>query len=151
VDLSQTRLDFAARMGADHVIKADETDAVEKILELTDGLGADLCIEAVGVPTTLKQCFKAVKTGRQILLDGEQGDVPLSPSEDFIRRDITVTGCWFYHFSEIPAMCELALSGFPVGDLITHSLPPERAPEGFDLFAKGQTGKVALHWSGDDA
>ncbi|MCK5805315.1 MAG: alcohol dehydrogenase catalytic domain-containing protein, partial [Lentisphaeria bacterium] len=52
VDLSQTRLDFATERGADHVIKADEADAVEEIKKLTDGLGADLCIEAVGVPAT---------------------------------------------------------------------------------------------------
>src|SRR5690606_3034026 len=56
VDISQRRLVLAREMGAAHVINAAETDPVARILELTGGNGADVCIEAAGRPQTLKQC-----------------------------------------------------------------------------------------------
>ncbi|MDZ4199558.1 MAG: zinc-binding dehydrogenase [Kiritimatiellia bacterium] len=146
VDLSPTRLDMARALGAQTIIRAGETDPVTAIREATGGRGADICIEAAGMPATLKACFAAVKSGGQILLNGEQGPTPLSPSDDFIRRDITATGCWFYHFNEIPAMMDLAASGLPLAKLLTHHFPAERAAEAYALFADAQTGKAALHW-----
>lgn len=146
VDLSADRLAMAKSMGAAEVIKADEADAVAVIKELTGGIGADICIEAVGVPKTVEQCLAAVKTGGQVLLDGEQPEVKISPSNQLIRRDITMTGCWFYHFCEIQPMMDLVAKGLPVEKLVTHTFPGSEAPEGFRLFSEGKTGKVALHW-----
>jgi propanol-preferring alcohol dehydrogenase len=146
VDLSPDRLAMAKSMGAAETIKGDETDAVAAIKELTGGLGADVCIEAVGIPKTVEQCLAAVKTGGQVLLDGEQPEVTISPSNQLIRRDITMTGCWFYHFCEIQPMICLVEQGLPVEKLVTHRFPGSEAPEGFRLFAEGKTGKVALHW-----
>lgn len=147
VDLSADRLAMAKSMGAAETIKADEADAVAVIKELTGGVGADICIEAVGVPKTVEQCLAAVKTGGQVLLDGEQPEVKISPSNQLIRRDITMTGCWFYHFCEIEPMMDLVAKGLPVEKLITHTFPGSEAPEGFRLFGEGKTGKVALVWS----
>ena len=79
-----------------------------------------------------------------VVFNGEQGPIGLSPSEDFIRRDITAFGAWYYHFGEYPAMLEFYRNGLPIADLITHRLPLARGAEAFRLFASGQTGKVLL-------
>jgi propanol-preferring alcohol dehydrogenase len=112
---------------------------------LTDGVGADVCIEAAGVPATVKQCFAAVRTGGYVLFNGEQPTVELSPSNDFIRRDITAIGSWFYHFGEYPQMLALHRAGCPIGSLITHRFPLERANEAYRMM-EGKSGKILLDY-----
>ena len=68
----------------------------------------------------------------------------LSPSEDFIRRDITAVGSWFYHFGEFDDMLQLYRDGLAVDRLITHRLALEEAAEGYRLMAAGESGKVLL-------
>ena len=50
VDLDARKLELAREFGATHTVDASATDPVEAIRELTDGNGADVCIEAVGHP-----------------------------------------------------------------------------------------------------
>ena len=143
VDLVAERLALAGSFGAWCTLDAGSGDAAGQIRDLT-GDGADACIEAAGRPVTAKQCFAAVRKGGVVVFNGEQGPIGLSPSEDFIRRDITAFGAWYYHFGEYPAMLELYRNGLPIADLITHRLPLARGAEAFRLFASGQTGKVLL-------
>lgn len=146
VDVSPTRLDYAAELGATHQINATEVDAVAQIRELTDGRGADVCIEAAGRPETLQQCFDAVRTNGTVVMNGEQPSVALSPSQDFIHRDIAAIGSWFYHFGEFPEMLALYRQGLPVEKLITHTFPAAEGHQAFAAFAAGQTGKALLVW-----
>jgi S-(hydroxymethyl)mycothiol dehydrogenase len=59
VDLDPGKLDLARRFGATHTVNAAERDPVEAIRELTGGHGADVVIEAVGLPETYRQAFYA--------------------------------------------------------------------------------------------
>ena len=144
VDVSRPRLDLALRLGAADAIDAGTVDAVEAIRQLTGGRGADVCIEAAGRLETLRQCFAALRPGGTLLINGEQGALALSPSDDFIRRDITAVGSWFYHYAEFPAMLSLYRQGLRVPDLVTHRFPLEDAAEAYREFAAGRTGKVLL-------
>jgi alcohol dehydrogenase len=66
IDLEPARLTRAARFGADTTIDSGREDAVARMLELTDGLGADVAIEAVGVPATFELCTELVRPGGRI-------------------------------------------------------------------------------------
>ena len=146
IDRSPERLELARGLGAVQTIAVDEnTDVAASVRAFTSGRGADVCIEAAGVPETAKQCFAAVRTAGHVIFNGEQPSVELSPSEDFIRRDITATGSWFYHFNEYPAMLELFRNGLPVEALITHRFPLEQASEAFAMM-EGKSGKVLLEY-----
>ncbi len=146
VDVVAQRLELARAMGAAHVVRAGaEVDAVEAVRDLTGGRGADVCIEAAGRPQTAKQCFAAVRTAGTVVFNGEQPAVELSPSEDFIRRDITALGSWYYHFSQFADMLQLYRQGLDIDRLITDRLPLQEAAEAFRLMAAGQTGKVVLY------
>ena len=124
IDLAPRRLELAMELGAAHTIDAGDTeDVVGAIRALTGGKGPDLCIEAAGNPTTAQQCFDAVRTGGTVVFNGEQPALPLSPSEHFIRRDITALGIWFYHFSEFGEMLALYREGLPVEKLVRWSMP----------------------------
>jgi len=146
IDSSPERVALARQLGAAHTIEVDEnTDVPARVRELTGGRGADVCIEAAGVPTTAKQCFAAVRTAGKVIFNGEQSAVELSPSDDFIRRDITATGSWFYHFSEFAPMLELFRNGLAVASLITHRFPLDQAADAFGMM-EGKSGKVLLEY-----
>ena len=64
IDLADARLEQAREFGADVTINNGREDAVAAVMELTDGLGADVAIEAVGVPETFELCTELVRPGR---------------------------------------------------------------------------------------
>jgi len=66
IDLEPARLTQATRFGADTTIDNGREDAVARMLELTDGLGADVAIEAAGVPATFELCTELVRPGGRI-------------------------------------------------------------------------------------
>lgn len=147
VDQAETRLELASRLGASHQITASaEVDVAAAIRELTEGEGADVCIEAAGKPETARLCFRAVRTDGLVVFNGEQPAVELSPSEDFIRRDVWAVGAWYYHFGEYPRMLALQHQGLAVERLVTHRFPLERAAEAYQAMAARLTGKVVLEY-----
>ena len=147
VDRAPARRALAQSLGASEVIAADQTDdVVGAIRRLTEGRGADVAIEAAGIPITARQCFQAVRKAGLVIFNGEQPAIELSPSDDFIRRDITATGSWFYHFNEFPAMLDLFRKGLRVEALITHRFPLEKADEAYQAMARGASGKVLFEY-----
>ncbi|HVF09721.1 MAG TPA: zinc-binding dehydrogenase [Abditibacteriaceae bacterium] len=147
IDRSSTRLQLARELGAASIIAVEEnSDVAFQIRVLTQGRGADVCIEAAGVPATVHYCFDSVRKGGIVVFNGEQGALELSPSSDFIRRDITAVGSWFYHFHEYKAMLDLFRRGLPVASLITHRLPLAQAADAYRAM-EGESGKVLLTYS----
>ena len=148
VDLSEYRLAYATKLGARWPILAGKQDVVPQIMDLTAGQGVDVAIEAAGKPETAKQCFAVARKGGTVVFNGEQGEIPLSPSNDFIRRDITALGSWFYHFREFGNMLKLYRNGLRVQDLVSHTYALDEAPKAFAEFASGKTAKVLLRMQG---
>ncbi|MDR1281276.1 MAG: zinc-binding dehydrogenase [Opitutaceae bacterium] len=148
VDRAPGRLELARRLGAAHTIDAgsatNATDIPAAVKKLTNNTGADIAIESAGVPATARLCFASVRKGGTVLFNGEQPALELSPSEDFIRRDITATGSWFYHFCEYPDMLAHARNGLPVASLITHRFPLAEAAGAYHVMQSGLSGKVLL-------
>ena len=70
VDIMEKRLQKALELGADYVINGKDEDAVERIMELTDGKGFDLGIETAGSQLTASQLIKAAKKGSTIVFVG---------------------------------------------------------------------------------
>jgi threonine dehydrogenase-like Zn-dependent dehydrogenase len=145
VDKSEFRLEQAKQLGAEYLLNPDECDVVREIKKITAG-GADVCIEAAGRPETAFNCFAAVRTGGTVIFNGEQPAIPLSPSEHFIRRDITAKGCWFYHFREYDQMLDLWRKDLNVTSLISDRCKFADAPQAFKDFSDGKTAKVILEY-----
>src|SRR5215470_6974380 len=70
VDIDDRKLAWARELGATDTINSRETDPVEQIRELTEGNGADVVIEAVGLPETYKQAFYARDLAGTVVLVG---------------------------------------------------------------------------------
>ncbi len=65
VDVEPRKLELACRLGAAVGLSPRETDVVAEILRLTAGRGADLAVEAVGIPATVSTAISAVRKGAQ--------------------------------------------------------------------------------------
>jgi S-(hydroxymethyl)mycothiol dehydrogenase len=70
VDVDDRKLEGAKRFGATHTVNSSQTDPVEAIRDLTDGFGADVVIDAVGLPETYEQAFYARDLAGTVVLVG---------------------------------------------------------------------------------
>ena len=73
IDLADSRLESAKRFGADTTINNGRENALEQIMELTDGLGADVALEAVGVPDTFELATELIRPGGRVANIGVHG------------------------------------------------------------------------------
>lgn len=91
LDLDANRLDQALKFGATDTVVSSASDWLEQVLALTDGLGVDVAIEAVGIPATFDACTKIVRPGGSIANVGVHGKpVELALNELWIS-DINIT------------------------------------------------------------
>jgi threonine dehydrogenase-like Zn-dependent dehydrogenase len=89
------RLDLAKEFGADHIVIADETDAVSAVRELTDGHGANIVFEASGVPKLVQAALDMLDvTGRVVVegIYGSEGTVNFTPMVRTAKRLIGTYG-----------------------------------------------------------
>src|SRR6185437_5848282 len=70
VDLDDRKLEWAKEFGATHTVNSGQTDPVEAIKSLTGGFGADVVIEAVGLPKVYEQAFYARDLAGTVVLVG---------------------------------------------------------------------------------
>ncbi len=70
VDLEESKKAMAMEFGATHFIDSSKVDPVEKIKELTDGLGVEYCAEAIGDPGAIIQCWWSIRQGGSVIVPG---------------------------------------------------------------------------------
>jgi threonine dehydrogenase-like Zn-dependent dehydrogenase len=108
-----SRLDFARRMGATHVVDLDvpHQERVRAVREHTGGRGADLVIEAAGAPEAVSQAFDLVRDGGRVVVCGQYtdaGPTTINPHTQLNRKHIEVHGCWGSDFSHLYRAVHLA-------------------------------------------
>ncbi len=91
IDLADTRLEKALEFGADSTINNSREDAVARIMELTDGLGVDVAVEAVGVPDTFELCTAIVRPGGRVANVGVHGHSVTLHLETLWIKGVTIT------------------------------------------------------------
>src|SRR5207237_10411076 len=91
IDLADARLAKAKEFGADVTINNTTGDPVAQVMSMTDGLGVDVAIEAVGVPATFELCADLVKPGGRVANIGVHGAPATLHLESLWIRDITIT------------------------------------------------------------
>src|ERR1700686_3238939 len=91
IDLADTRLEAAKRFGADVVVNSARQDPLEVVRGLTGGLGADVAIEAVGVPETFELAAELIRPGGRLANVGVHGKPVTLHLETLWIRDVTIT------------------------------------------------------------
>jgi alcohol dehydrogenase len=92
IDIAESRLEAAKQLGADFVLSSQGDAAVAEVQALTEGgLGADVAIEAVGVPETFELCTRLVRPGGHVANIGVHGHAATLHLESLWIRDLTIT------------------------------------------------------------
>src|SRR6266487_2950482 len=91
IDPAPSRLEKALELGADVAIDNSTEDAVERVFELTGGLGADVAIEAVGIPATFELCTDLIRPGGRVANVGVHGHPATLHLERLWIRNVTIT------------------------------------------------------------
>lgn len=140
------RLDTARQLGFENAIDFSETDPVEKCLEMTDGIGADLVIECSGAPPAIAQTFELVRKWGRVCAIGLTGKKPVQLDWDAaMTKNVTL----FFNMSTTYASWEktiwmVAQKKIDVDPLITHELPLGEWEQGFTALEKMEALKVVL-------
>lgn len=145
VDVLDEKLDLARKAGADIVINSTKADAVEAILEATQGRGTDVVIDFSGIPSAQLQSIRsASKMGRVVFLGISHKGLDLTEKDvDLImRKQLDVRGSWNSFTDPFPGpdwtdSLELfEKRGLTASDIISHRLTLEEVPEIFRRIRK---------------
>lgn len=129
VDVSDDKLDVARKAGANFVIHSGRENLHEKLLELTDGFGPDVVIEAIGLPQTFRAAVEEVAfTGRVVYIGYAKEPVSYE-TRWFVQKELDIMGSRNAvpeDFREVILMLERKL--FPVDDAVSLIARIEEVP-----------------------
>lgn len=91
-DLEQERLDLALKLGATHAFRVGTVNIAEEVKKLTNGRGADIGFEVVGVSQVLKTVIECVRKGAQVTLVGNVSANVEFPLQQVVTRQLTIQG-----------------------------------------------------------
>ncbi|MEU0517642.1 zinc-dependent alcohol dehydrogenase family protein [Streptosporangium sp. NPDC006007] len=144
IDTAQSRLQAAKRFGADIALRPDD-DPLEVIRSVTDGLGADVAIEAVGLPETFEMCTTLVRPCGRVANVGVHGRPATLHLEDLWIRDLTITTGLVDTFSTPTLLGMLGSGRFDTDSMITHRFPLDDFAEAYEVFSRpAETGALKV-------
>jgi alcohol dehydrogenase len=145
IDLADARLDAAKRFGADLTFNNTSQDAVAYIHGLTNGLGVDVAIEAVGVPASFELCTALVRPGGHVANIGVHGKPATLHLESLWTRDVTITMGLVDTYST-PTLLKLVSSRqVDASPFATHHFDLDDIMTAYDVYARAaDTGAIKV-------
>lgn len=145
IDRAESRLEAAHKMGADIVVNPDRDDAAAVIADLTGGLGADVTMEAVGIPQTFDLAVSLVRPGGHVANIGVHGAPVTLHLEDLWIKNLTLTTGLVDTYST-PTLIELVASRqLDTSSMITHRFALDEFEAAYDVFSRaGDTGALKV-------
>ena len=139
LDIAEARLEKARAFGADVTINNGAVDPVAAVMELTDGLGADVAIEAVGVPETFELCAELIRPGGRVANVGVHGHAATLHLERLWIRDVTITTGLVDTFTTPKLMRLIAEGRLDPTPFATHRFELDETMEAYETFADAAT------------
>ena len=145
IDLSDARLEAAKQFGTDVTVNNGREDPLAIIRELTDGLGADVTIEAVGAPATFELATQLVRPGGHVANIGVHGKPATLHLETLWTRDVTITTGLVDTYSTPTLSRILATHQIDVARFATHHFQLEEMMEAYEVFSNAsETGALKV-------
>ncbi len=139
IDIDDGRLERARELGADVTINNGSGAALAAVMQLTGGLGADVAIEAVGLPETFELCTELVRPGGRVANVGVHGHSATLHLETLWIRDLTITMGLVDTFTT-PRLLDLVAEGkLNTLPFATHYFPLGETMSAYDTFADAAT------------
>ncbi|MDR7417164.1 MAG: alcohol dehydrogenase catalytic domain-containing protein [Armatimonadota bacterium] len=146
------KLELAKELGADYVINVEEEDTVQRVREITDGVGADVVLDVTPMAhQPVLDAIECVRHGGRVVLAGLKGRRPIPLVTDaIIGKGATVVGAYSVDArAYIEAIKIIESRRFPLEKLHTHTFGLEEARYAIDVLAGDVPGEQAVHVSID--
>jgi propanol-preferring alcohol dehydrogenase len=147
IDVLESRLQQAVTLGAAEVVNSGQEDAVGRVRELTGGRGADVVLECSGNPAGQNTALDVAAKLGAVAFVGESRKTEINPSDQIIRKMLTVIGGWYFARGEWDEIVRFVLDRqVRVEDLISHEFSIEDAEAAFGAFDRRETEKAVFIW-----
>jgi alcohol dehydrogenase len=147
LDLDANRRKQALEFGATDEVDNSQDDWKDQVLAMTDGLGVDTAIEAVGIPATFDMCTELVRPGGTVANVGVHGSPVELQIQDLWIKDIAIT-TGLVSTSTTPMLLKLVAQGqLTPGKFVSHRFMLDEMMDAYDVFgraAETEAMKVAI-------
>ncbi len=144
VDIDDRKLAWAKDFGATHTVNSKDVEPIEAIRALTNGNGADVCIEAVGHPAVYRQAFEARDLAGTVVLVGvPRPDMVLElPFIEVFGRGGALKSSWYgdcLPSRDFPMLIELYLQGrLPLDGFVSETIGLGDVEAAFHKMERGE-------------
>lgn len=141
VDIAEEKLEQARRLGAAAVInpKQESAGVAKAVRKLTGGAGADIAIEAIGNPATMKDAFSTLRPGGRLVVVGYSDHEVALNAGRVMYREMEIRGSLGCRPVDYPRVIELARTGrIEVASLVTARFPLDEINAGLDTLRAGR-------------
>jgi len=140
------RANLAKELGAEEVLDPNDEKILDKLKELTNGIGIDKAVDCAGAPQAHRLMVDAARRKGQVSFVGQGGDFPLGVSRDMTTKGLVLRGNWHYNLGGYPKLMKIIQeSGEQLDKLITHTFPTSEVQKAWELQSTGNCGKVILY------
>lgn len=145
IDPLTERRNFALELGADKVIDPERDNSLAILMEETDGEGVDIAIDCSGNNKAQNAALDAAKRFGKVAFIGESRETTINPSDQLIRKQLTLIGSWYFNISEWDDIARVVTTQeIPLEKLVTHTFTLDEAPTAFRMFDERKTEKAVF-------
>lgn len=139
------RREFAEGLGADLALDPTAADVQERLKRFTEGAGLTTAIDCSGNSAAHNMALDAVRPGGKVAFIGESRESTIKPSDQLIRKQITLIGSWYFNVSEYEEILRvLKNNNIDLERLATHRFSLDEAETAFRLFDERKTEKAVF-------
>jgi alcohol dehydrogenase len=142
IDIDANRVEQAKRFGATDGVLSTDADWKDQVLALTDGLGVDVAVEAVGIPRTFQMCLEVVRPAGHVANVGVHGAPVELPLQDLWISNITVSMGLVNTDTARTLLKLMAQHRIPVDEFISHTFALGDIVEAYDVFGRAAETKA---------
>lgn len=142
IDLDANRVEQARKFGATDGVLSSDHDWKQQVLALTDGLGVDVAIEAVGIPATFTMCVDIVRPAGHVANVGVHGKAVELPLQDLWISNIVIS-MGLVNTNTLGTLLKLvAQQKIPAQHFISHTFALDDILEAYDVFGRAAETKA---------
>jgi L-iditol 2-dehydrogenase len=139
------RREFALKMGADLALDPTLPTVREQIMDFTGGTGLNAAIDCSGNGAAQNMALDVAAAFGKVAFVGESRELTIKPSEQLIRKQVTVMGSWYFGIAEYDDILKIIdAAQIDLEKLATHTFSLDEAETAFRLFDERKTEKAVF-------
>ncbi len=136
IDLDPNRVEQARSLGATDGVLSSDSDWREQVVAMTDGLGVDVAIEAVGIPATFQMCLDLVRPAGRVANVGVHGKEVTLPIQDLWISNIVIA-MGLVNTNTTGTLLKMVAQGkLRVEEFVSHTFTLAEIEEAYDVFSR---------------